>query len=176
MSGSPYISSEDSALLRRALEGRTCAACLEIGAGNGGTLAALSKRYGTAVGTDLVAPDMKDWSDAADFVLADRASCFRDGFFDLVTFNPPYLAGKGAGDLAVDGGEALESPRSFLSEALRTVKDDGAVVFLLNHEAIVSDYQDMCRRRGFAMSLVISERGFFEELSVYEASRPGLRD
>jgi release factor glutamine methyltransferase len=169
MSRSPYISSDDSALLRRALEGRTGEACLELGAGNGGALAALSRGYRVAVGTDLAFPDMRDWSEGADFVLADRASCFRDGSFDLVAFNPPYVGGEGTGDIAVDGGEGLEVPKSFLKEALRTVKDDGAVVFLLNQEAELPEFEEICRARRFRMRRLVSERAFFETLSVYEA-------
>jgi release factor glutamine methyltransferase len=169
MSRSPYISSDDSALLRRALEGRAGGACLELGAGNGGTLTVLSRGYRVTVGTDLVTPSMLDWSEGADFVLADRASCFRDGSFDLVAFNPPYVAGEGTGDIAVDGGNGLAVPKSFLKEALRTVKDDGKVVFLLNQEAELPEFEEACRARGFRLRRLDSERAFFETLSIYEA-------
>src|SRR5579863_4008765 len=101
MSGSTYISSDDSALIRRALEGRRGGACLEIGAGNGGGLVAAGK-FGTVVGTDLRRPTMTDWREGAEYVLADGGSCFRSGTFDLVFFNPPYVAGERTGDAAVD--------------------------------------------------------------------------
>jgi release factor glutamine methyltransferase len=169
MSGSPYISSEDSALLRRALEGRSGDACLEIGAGNGGTLAELSKRFKTVAGTDLFRPGMADWQDGASYVLSDLASCFRDEAFDLVAFNPPYVRGDGTGDRAVDGGRGLEVPLEFLTEALRTVRKDGSVVFLLNQDADLAEFEEVCERRGFMIRAVTSQRLFFEVLSVYEA-------
>ncbi|MDG7008684.1 MAG: hypothetical protein JRN06_10680 [Nitrososphaerota archaeon] len=169
MSGAAYISSDDSALLRRALQGRAGGACLEIGAGNGGTLIDLAKRFETAAGTDLRRPGMGDWSGGASFSLADRATCFRDSVFDLVAFNPPYLGGEGYGDVAVDGGEGLEAPASFLEEALRVVKKEGSVVFLLNDEADIAGYEEACGRHGFRLRVVASKRLFFEALSVYEA-------
>lgn len=169
MSRAPYVSSDDSALLRRALERRSGGSCLEIGAGNGGTLVHLAGRFETLAGTDIAQPAMRDWSARADFVLADRAGCFRDGVFDLVAFNPPYLPGEGAGDAAVDGGPGLEGPKSFLEDALRVVKKSGSVVFLLNQEANLPEFEEACRRRGFRLRPVISSRLFYEVLSVYEA-------
>ena len=170
MSWEPYLSSGDSALLRKALGGRSGESCLEIGAGNGGNLVFLAGKFGLAVGTDLVRPRMADWKGAgADFVLADRASCMRDGSFDLVAFNPPYLAGD-SDDGAVDGGKSLDAPKGFLSEAIRVVKKEGEVVFLLNDEAEVEEFREIAAKGGFALKLLASERMFFEELSVFSAT------
>ena len=175
MSRAPYISSEDSGLLRGALEGRSGRMFLELGAGNGGTLVRLCRAYDVAVGTDVVRPEMRDWSQGADFVLADRASCFRDLVFDLVAFNPPYLPGEGGGDQAVDGGPRLERPLLFLEDALRVVKPEGSVVFLLNQEADVAEFEQACVRHGFRLRPLISRKLFFEVLSVYEAFPEGPR-
>lgn len=170
MSGHPYISSDDSALLRGALSGFSGGACLEIGAGNAGTLVELRRRFPLVVGTDIVHPAMGDWTVAgADFVLADKASCFRAGSFDLVAFNPPYLGGA-AGDRAVDGGEGFEVPLAFLEEALRAVKATGSVVWLLNGEADRGPFERLCTEAGFSVDMLRSERLFFEELTVYVAS------
>ncbi|MDG6903040.1 MAG: hypothetical protein JRM80_13930 [Nitrososphaerota archaeon] len=170
MSGTPYISSDDSALLRGALRGRSGGTCLEIGAGNGGNLVELAKGFETTAGTDVTRPSMRDWTESSDMVLADRAGCFRDGVFDLVALNPPYLAGGGTGDLAVDGGPGLEVPLAFLEEALRVVRKDGRVVLLLNQEADLGVFEEACGRRGFGLRRVSSVRLFFEVLSVYEAA------
>ena len=171
MSGTPYIASEDSALLREALRGQSGGSCLEIGAGNTGNLLELSGRFGMAVGTDLARPSMTDWKGGrADLVIADLASCFVEGTFDLVAFNPPYLPGE-SGDGAVDGGPFLAVPLRFLAEALRVVKGTGTVVFLLNDEADLGDIEEACARRGFELKLLLSKRMFFEELSVYAARR-----
>ncbi|MDE1857870.1 MAG: hypothetical protein KGI26_02220 [Thaumarchaeota archaeon] len=170
MSGTPYISSDDSALLRGAIRGRSGGACLEIGAGNGGNLVELAKGFETTAGTDLTRPSMRDWAESSNVVLADRAGCFRDGVFDLVVLNPPYLAGAGTGDLAVDGGAELEVPLAFLEEALRVVRGDGSVLFLLNQEADLGVFERACGVRGFELRRVATLRLFFEVLSVYEAA------
>ena len=169
MSGPPYISSEDSALIRRALEGRKGGACLEIGAGNGGNLVSVSRGYGMVVGTDLSRPAMSDWKPHAGYVMAEGASCFRMGVFDLVFFNPPYVVGEGTGDAAVDGGPGLEVPKRFLRDALRVVKSGGAVVFLLNGDAKIQEFEEICRMAGFGVRHLLSQRLFYETLSVYEA-------
>lgn len=172
MSGTPYLASEDSALLRKTLRDYSGRSCLEIGAGNGGNLVDLSDRFARVVGTDLVRPAMSDWKAGADFVLADGASCFTGSSFDLVAFNPPYTPGDGTGDVAVDGGRSQEVARRFLADALRMVKKSGKVVFLLSDDAEFGVFEKMCAELGFTLRRVAARRGFFEELTVYEAS-PG---
>ncbi|MDE1854124.1 MAG: hypothetical protein KGI38_10340 [Thaumarchaeota archaeon] len=169
MSGAPYLASDDSALLRRALERYSGERCLEIGAGNGGNLVDLSGRFRLVVGTDLVKPSMDDWKGEANFVLADLASSTRGSAFDLVAFNPPYVAAGPVGDAAVEGGPGLEVPKAFLEEALRVVRKDGVVVFLLSDAAKPDEFERICARHGFGLQRIGSQRLFFEELSVYEA-------
>ena len=169
MSGTPYLASHDSALLRRALEGRTGGRCLEIGAGNGGNLLRLSAGFSTAVGTDLVRPSTADWKGVGvDFVLADGGACLRDGEFDLVAFNPPYLPAV-VEDLAVDGGSRLEVPKKMLRDALRAVKKEGEVVFVLNDQAETREFEEICRESVFGLRTIGSERLFFEQLTVFSA-------
>ncbi|MDA4124305.1 MAG: methyltransferase domain-containing protein [Thaumarchaeota archaeon] len=166
-----YLASDDSALLRRALGSYSGRACLEIGAGNGGNLIDLKKRFSRALGTDVVRPGLDDWKGAGvDYVLADGASCLKDECFDLVAFNPPYLPLEVAEDVAVEGGKELEVPMKFLREALRTVKRTGRVILLLNDQAPIGELEAICTQRGFNLRKVLSQRLFFEELAVYEAS------
>ena len=172
MSGETYTFSDDSRLLRSALEGARGGSFLEIGTGNAGVLAGAAPGFVTAVGTDLARPEMDDWRATANVMLCDGASCFRDSSFDLVAFNPPYLRGRG--DRAVEGGEGLEVPLWFLKEALRVVKRDGRVVFVLDQDAEIGEFSDECSRSGFDLRKAASEHLFFEELTVYEAvPRPG---
>jgi methylase of polypeptide subunit release factors len=170
MSSQPYLASDDSAFLRGTLMGYHGKSCLEIGAGNAGNLSALTERFRTVVGTDLVRPSMADWkAKGANFVLADGSSCIRDSCVDLVAFNPPYLAEGGTGDRTVEGGEKLEVPKRFLADAVRVVRPKGKVVMLLNGDADVGKMESELARRGFRMKRLASKRLFFEELSVYEA-------
>ena len=176
MSEGPYLASEDSALLRAALVGYSGESCLEIGAGNGGNLIALAKGFKVVVGTDMVRPSMADWRKQSDFVLADRAACLRSESFDLVAFNPPYLEGDETGDVAVEGGRRLEAPMAFLSEALRVVKGDGKVVFLVNGAMDLEEMKAACGEWGFELRLLASRRVFFEVLLVYEAVRKAVEE
>ena len=170
MSGEPYLASEDSALLKKALEGRSGGRFLEIGAGNGGNLVQTAERFRLAVGTDLVRPSMADWKEkGTNFVLADGASCMREGEFDLVAFNPPYVPGP-VEDRTVDGGTSLEAPKKFLREALRAVKKGGEVVFVLNDAARIEEFDQIAREGGFRLRPLASKKLFFEELTAYLAS------
>jgi methylase of polypeptide subunit release factors len=171
MSGTPYLASEDSALLRRVLSEYSGGSCLEIGAGNAGALVEVATRFDIIVGTDLVRPAMMDWKEAGvDFILAHGASCIRSSTFDLVAFNPPYIAAAVGDDPAVEGGERLEVPLMFLTEALRVVKSKGKVVMLLNDETDLADLREVCTSSGFSIERVLSQRVFFEELAIYVAS------
>ena len=105
MSSETYISSDDSALLRHALQNYSGESCLEIGAGNWGGLEVLSKRFAFTVGTDLQRPSGHGpTGESVEYILADAASCFREGSFDLVAFNPPYVPSTRFSDRTVDGG------------------------------------------------------------------------
>ena len=169
MSEEPYISSEDSTLLRDVLSRYSGGVCLEIGAGNGGGLILLAKKFRTVVGTDIVWPRMQDWRGKGEFVIADAASPFVDSTFDLVAFNPPYLREE-VRDRTVDGGRDLEVPARFLREALRVVKKDGRVLMLLNQDADLQRFEEICAGNGFTVRRVAERRIFFEQLVVYEAS------
>jgi methylase of polypeptide subunit release factors len=171
MSGEPYLASEDSAFLREVLQPYSGRSCLEIGAGNGGNLLDLRGRFDVVLGTDIILPTMADWKGGrTDYLLADAATCLRDGYFDLVIFNPPYLAVETAGDPTVEGGKNLEVPMKFLREALRVVRKSGKVVMLFGQDARVEKLKAECRRVGFGLRRLATRHLFFEELSAYEAS------
>ena len=123
------------------------------------------------MGTDVVRSAVSDWrGKGIEFLLTDAASCFRPETFDLVAFNPPYLRGETSDDPAVEGGRGLEVPKAFLRDALRAVKRTGRIVFLLNDEADVAEFEEICSEKSFVMTRIAAKRLFFEELSVYAAS------
>ncbi len=164
-----YLTSDDSNLIRRALKRYSGDCCLEIGAGNGGSLLELEKTFKLAVGTDLLRPER-----ASNLVLADRATCFRNSVFDLVAFNPPYLPSEGVDDAAVDGGsDGVEVPISFLKEAIRVVKPAGRIVLLLSSYNPTERLEALCAENGLRMRLVDTMRLFFETLTVYVIERVG---
>ncbi|QQG49484.1 MAG: hypothetical protein HY247_04075 [archaeon] len=141
-----------------------------MGAGNCGTLIDMSSRYSTVVGTDIVRPDLDDWRVAGtSLLLADRATCLRDGVFDLVALNPPYLSGP-VEDLATDAGVDFEAVFRLLEDALRVVKDDGRVLVLLSGDVPLERAKVICKAKGFGLRKVKERRLFYEELLVVEAS------
>ena len=165
-----YLASEDSLLLRRVLQRFSGQSCLEIGSGNGGNLSEPVRRFTFVVGTDIVRPEMP--SGRGEFVLADRATCFRDSTFDLVAFNPPYMPSEAVEDPAVDGGrDGVDAAVAFLEEAVRVVKATGTILILLSNFNPRERIELICREKGLAMTLADSERLFYENLSVYAIRR-----
>jgi len=170
MRKAPYISSGDSALLRGELAKYAGHLALEIGAGNVGGLITLSRRFNYVVGTDIIRPEMRDWPRSkSDFVLADRATCFKENSFDLVAFNPPYLPSDSVEDIAVDAGTDSEVPLAFFREALRVVKGTGRVVMTLEGETSENKVKEEASSKGFTVKPVCAERRFFETLGIYES-------
>jgi release factor glutamine methyltransferase len=163
-------------MLRDALGPFSGDSCLEIGFGSGAVLASVSGRFRLAVGTDTIG--LEDTRLAGgprvELVLADRATCFRDGVFDLVFFNPPYLPSWQIDDEAVDGGPTgTEVPVSFLEEGLRVLRGEGAIVALLSSEGDLESFLSHCSTLGLAVESVVEKRLFYETLSVLTIRRRG---
>ena len=160
-------------MLRKAVESYSGGACLEIGAGNCGTIVALTKSFDLTVGTDLVRPGNADWEGGkSEIVIADTATCFVSESFDLVVFNPPYLPSSVIEDRAVDGGRGgVEVPLRFLREALRVVKRSGKVVMVLSSHSLIAEIELECARMNVRVRRTSEKELFFERLYVLEASR-----
>jgi len=171
-----YLPAEDTDLLREALEPFSGGSCLEIGFGSGAVLASVSPRFGLAVGTEVI--DLEEARLAAapgvELFLADRATCFRDGVFDLVFFNPPYLPSEKIEDEAVDGGPTgVEVAVSFLEEGLRVLGEGGTIVALLSTEGDLGSFLSHCSNLGLAVDSVAEKRLFYETLAVLTMRRVG---
>jgi release factor glutamine methyltransferase len=169
-----YLPAEDTYALRDALEQFTGGSCLEIGFGSGAVLASASKRFRLAVGTDIIGLEDAKLArgSGAELVLADRAICFRDGAFDLVFFNPPYLPSAGIEDVAVDGGPSgAEAPISFLEEGLRVMSEGGTIVALLSDEGDLESFFARCRALGLEVESLAERKLFYETLSVFALRR-----
>lgn len=169
-----YLPAEDTMALMRALRGYSGPSCLEIGFGSGVVLQSLAGRFETVVGTDVLTLGQarRAKSRGVELVLTDRARCFRDGVFDLVAFNPPYLPSEEPKDRTVDGGRGgIEVPLSFLREAMRVARPGGKVVFVMSDEADLEQFER--DREAEGSPLVAKERSalFYESLVVYEAEK-----
>jgi release factor glutamine methyltransferase len=175
-----YLPAEDTRLLTEALRPFSGGSCLEIGFGSGAVLDSVSGRFALAVGTDVCPLEEARFAAGKEYqlVLADRATCFREGVFDLVFFNPPYLPSEQMEDEAVDGGPTgVEVPISFLEEGLRVLKEEeeeGTIVALLSTEGDTASFLQHCSNLGLSVESVIEERVFYETLSVFTIRRAGM--
>ena len=149
-----------------------------IGFGSGAVLDALTGGFVTVVGTDVVTVAQAVVSkDGAEAILADRATCFRDGTFDLVAFNPPYLPSVEIEDVTVDGGRGgLEVPFAFLQEALRVSKADAPIVLLLSSESDLDEFRRRSGEKGLRVEEKVRRELFFETLYVFEVRKSGAPD
>lgn len=168
-----YRPSDDTFLLRSALSGQRGHSFLEIGAGNFGSLSELEKNFDLVVGTDLIKPDnIKEIICRGEIIIADSATCFRENTFDLVAFNPPYLPSEEIIDLTIDGGkEGIEVALRFLSEAIRVVKSNGKIIFLLSSHNPIEKVEELCKVNGFKLRKLKEKRLFFESIYILEAYR-----
>jgi release factor glutamine methyltransferase len=172
--GTRYLPDEDTRLLKGALERFSGMSCLEIGFGSGAVISSVAGRFALAVGTDIVAlGEAKLAGDPrVELVIADRASCFRDGIFDLVFFNPPYLPSWPIEDATVDGGPSgVEVPLSFLQEGLRVLEEDGTIVALLSTEGDLESFLSHCNDLGLEVESMTEKRLFYETLAVFTIRR-----
>jgi len=166
---SRYLPAEDTRLLREAVRGFSGARCLEIGFGSGAVVEDAASRFRLAVGTDTMEMDAAAMvrDERFEAVLADGATCFRDGVFDLVFFNPPYLPSLGIKDPAVDGGRGgIEVAASFLPDAVRTTKRGGDIVLVLSEESDVEGLVERCGDLGLEAREVARKGLFYEDLVV----------
>lgn len=133
----------------------------------------MSAGFASVVGTDLHLPSDRSWRrDTVDYIVADAASCFRAGTFDLIAFNPPYLPSEDIVDDAVDGGPGGGAvAMRFVLEAIRVMRSGGRVVMLLSSDSPVESVRELCERNGLAMKQVDSRHLFYETLRVYELRR-----
>jgi release factor glutamine methyltransferase len=176
--GPRYLPAEDTGLLREALERFGGDSCLEIGFGSGVVLASTSGRFRLAVGTDVLSLEDARLAIGAhvQLILADTATCFRDGVFDVVFFNPPYLPSETIEDQAVDGGPTgAEVPISFLEEGLRVLRQGGTMVALLSTEGDTGSFLARCGSLGLQVEPIAEKRLFYETLYVFRMQR-GMGD
>jgi release factor glutamine methyltransferase len=168
-----YLPSDDTSLLIKALSTCGGGSCLEIGFGSGAVLRSLVPRFSLVVGTDIAARDRRGITKgSAEVVLADRASCFRDGVFDVVAFNPPYLPSETISDRTVDGGHGgVEVPMRFLVDALRVLKAGGLILVLLSDQGDLAGFVSHCLGQGLSVREREKTRLFYETLFVYEIRR-----
>jgi methylase of polypeptide subunit release factors len=141
-------------------------------------ISSVSERFEIAAATDVISMEQAGLARAprVDLVLADRASCFREGSFELVFFNPPYVPSPTIEDRTVDGGPSgTEVPTSFLEEAVRVLRSDGGAIFvLLSDEDDLQLFAARCSAMGLGIAEKVAEKKlFYETLIVFRLAKKG---
>ncbi|NHN48998.1 methyltransferase [Halostella sp. JP-L12] len=183
-----YQPAEDSHLLATAAVERLDGdeRVLEVGTGSGYVAVAAADE----TGADVVAADLNPHACRqareraanegvdVDVVRADLVAPFRDGAFDAVLFNPPYLPENEAAErddwmeVALSGGETGRAVVDPFVDAVGRVVAPGGVVLLL--VSTLTGYDEVIARandRGFAAETVVEESYPFETLSVLALTR-----
>nr|WP_193570641.1 HemK2/MTQ2 family protein methyltransferase [Halorubellus sp. JP-L1] len=172
-----YQPAEDSALLAAVAEEEVESAdrVLEVGTGSGW----VAERVRDETGADVIASDLNPHATrqarerGLPAVRADLVSPFRDGAFDVVLFNPPYLPEDAAAarddwmERALSGGEdgrAVVEP--FLDTVGRVLAVDGFALVLVSSLTGVEEVVAFAGERGFSAVALREESYPFETLSV----------
>jgi release factor glutamine methyltransferase len=172
-----YGAAEDSHLLARAAVTRVEAddLVLDVGTGSGYVAATVAETTGARViGSDVNPHACRRAREAGvEAVRADLVSPFRDGAFDWVLFNPPYLPTTAEEkrddwmERALSGGEsgrAVVDP--FLDGVRRVLAPGGGVLLLVSSLTGIDAVRDRARSNGLTTREVSEESYPFERLVV----------
>lgn len=172
-----YEAAEDSHLLARAAVERVEPddLVLDVGTGSGYVAATVAETTGArVVGSDVNPFACQRARDAGiEAVRADLVDPFRDGAFDWVLFNPPYLPTAEDEERndwmerALSGGESgREVVDPFLDAVRRVLDPDGAVLLLVSSLTGIDAVRDRARANGLTTRVVSEESFPFERLVV----------
>ncbi|MBV0901018.1 HemK2/MTQ2 family protein methyltransferase [Haloarcula salina] len=173
---SVYQPAEDSDLLARTARERVASGdrVLDVGTGSGYVAAVLAEAGADAVGVDVSPLACRQAADnGVPVVRGDLVSPFRDGVFDLVTFNPPYLPTPQEREWddwmehALSGGEdgrRLVDP--FLDTVERVLAPDGEALVLVSSLTDPGAVREYASDRDLVSERLASEKHPYEELVV----------
>ncbi|MEF8840442.1 MAG: HemK2/MTQ2 family protein methyltransferase [Haloarculaceae archaeon] len=173
-----YEAAEDSHLLARAAVERVEPddLVLDVGTGSGYVAATVAETTGArVVGSDVNPYACERARDVGiEAVRADLVAPFRDGAFDWVLFNPPYLPtaeDEGSRDdwmeRALSGGESgREVVDPFLDTVRRVLDPGGTVLLLVSSLTGIDAVRDRARANGLTTRPASEESFPFERLVV----------
>ncbi len=198
----PYIPDEDSLLLLECVEkdiislpdNKKEISVLEVACGIGfissnlismGSIA--RHRIARLVCSDISMEAVKEASErlagssVTEVLVGDLAEHFRDGAFDIVLFNPPYLP-IGEDDLSIAEDRTIfgrergsEVTLSMLRSSLPTLKPYGHVLFMTSSLTVDAVLDEISTISGLKLyGAVCEKRLFFETLYVIKAVKLNL--
>ncbi|WP_172861713.1 HemK2/MTQ2 family protein methyltransferase [Halopenitus persicus] len=178
-----YQPAEDSGLLAEAAIAEATGRVLEVGTGSGWVAERIAEADATG-DLEVVASDVNPHAceqareRGLETVRASLLDPFRDGVFDTVAFNPPYLPTDPDNEwddwmeTALSGGRTgRELIEPFLADVGRVLTPGGRVLLLVSsltgYEAVI----DRVEAAGFAHEVVREESYPFETLSILRLTR-----
>jgi release factor glutamine methyltransferase len=187
-----YQPAEDSDLLARTAAADLCSGdrVLEVGCGSGFVAARVAETGAEVVAGDVNPHACRETRERGiQAVRADLVAPFRDGAFDAVLFNPPYLpdeadAARDPADwpglaaeadwmeVALSGGpsgRAVLNP--FLDDVGRVLAPEGAVYLLVSSLTGVEAVVERAAAAGFSAAALADESFPFETLTVLKLVR-----
>jgi len=176
-----YQPAEDSKLLADAVVESVEAGdrLLDVGTGSGYVAHRAREAGASVVGSDLNPHACRQAAEAGiPVVRADLTTAFRDGVFDVVTFNPPYLPTAPEQEWddwmerALSGGEdgrAAIAP--FLDDVGRVLAPDGTAFLLVSTLTDPDVVRERAAENGLSTTEVASESHTFERLLVLALRR-----
>ena len=179
---SVYQPAEDSGLLAEAALDHAQGRTLEVGTGSGW----VAERVAVETDCEVVASDVNPHAcrqargRGLAVVRGNLLEPFRDGTFDTLLFNPPYLPTDPDHEWddwmeqALSGGESgRELIEPFLADADRVLRSGGRVLLLVSSLTGFEDVLALARGAGFDAETVREESFPFETLSVLKLQRTG---
>ena len=114
----------------------------------------------TTVNAEMHGSGWRVWA-----IATDGASALREGVFDVVVINPPYLPldPKDELDLAYAGGSDLRLFNHLIVEGLRASRSDGVVVFIVN-DLLLEVIKRLWGRAGFRVRYFLVGRTPLDQL------------
>ncbi|WP_302080671.1 HemK2/MTQ2 family protein methyltransferase [Salinibaculum rarum] len=182
-----YQPAEDSKLLADTAVAYTESGdwVLDVGTGSG----YIAHRFGEetaarVVGSDLNPNACRQARDAGvSVVRADQLTPFRDGAFDVVVFNPPYLPTEPDREwddwmeTALSGGESgREVIEPFLDDLYRVLAPDGDAFLLVSSLTGIDAVRDYARGNGLTTMEAATESHPYEKLVVLHLRPTGAPD
>lgn len=153
---------------------------LDVGTGSGYVASTVAAETGArVVGSDLNPHACRRAREAGvAAVRADLVAPFRDGAFDAVLFNPPYLPADAAAaredwmEVALTGGETgREVVEAFLDDVGRVLAPSGYALVLVSTLTGVDEVVEYAGAHGFSAA-ALADRSFpFETLTVLKLVR-----
>ncbi|MFC6733094.1 MULTISPECIES: HemK2/MTQ2 family protein methyltransferase [unclassified Haladaptatus] len=172
-----YQPAEDSRLLAEAAVSHVTPddRVLEVGTGSGYVAATVAQETGARVVGCDVNPHacVQARERGVEAVRTNLTDGFRDGSFDVVLFNPPYLPTEPAEEwddwmeVALSGGEdgrAVIEP--FLDSVGRVLAPDGDVLLLVSTLTNLEAVRERAAHAGFDAETILEESYPFERLTI----------